>query len=61
MNENSGTHEIVPEPADTTFICAECNERLPMDIMLVHLAVCQGIDVTNAHEWPIVDIEDPDA
>ena len=61
MNENTSTYENVPEPAEHTAICSKCEDRIPMDTLLVHLAVCQGIDVTEADKWPIVEIEDPDA
>lgn len=58
---NSGTHEFVPEPDEHTAICEKCKERMSMDVLLTHLAVCQGIDITKAGEWPIVVIDDPEA
>ena len=51
---NSGTHEYVPEPSEGSAICAKCKEEFPTSDLLIHLAVCQGIDITKADEWPIV-------
>lgn len=55
MSENTGTYEVVPEPAGGKARCAKCDEIMPTDTILLHVAVCQGIDITRADEWPIVD------